>query len=220
MSDYDDANDLVRNLQVCSQEELWADWFVIAETAIDAQWSEIIWPRIRGADFAATVEIGPGGGRNSERLKDIASRLYLVDLNEYALARCRQRFSAYKGPCDIRYVKTNGVSLPGIPDASVTFVYSWDSMVHCDKTVMELYMAEFARVMKPGAQGFIHHTNYGARDDVLDMDRAPHFRSNMSKVEFARQAAKHGLIVTRQDLLDWAEEASLDCLSHFQKPLQ
>jgi len=212
------VSDLDRNIQVCSQQNLWADWFVKAEPAINAQWADIIWPIIHGADFTTTVEIGPGGGRNSERLKEVASLLFLVDLNDYALATCRERFKAFKGRCDIRYVKTDGVSLPGISDASVTFVYSWDSMVHCDKTVIEKYMEEFARVMKPGAKGFIHHTDYGARDVVQDIDSAPHFRSNMSKGEFARQAAKYGLLVTRQDLLDWADEPSLDCISQFQKP--
>ena len=218
MSHSDGVIDLERNLEVCSQDDLWADWFIVAETAIDAQWSDIIWPRIDGADFTSTVEIGPGGGRNSERLKDVASKLHLVDLNEYALSRCRARFKDYRGPCDIRFVKTDGVSLPGIPDGSVTFVYSWDSMVHCDRTVMERYMEEFARVMKPGARGFIHHSNYGASDVVLPMDRAPHFRSNMSKAEFARQAAKYGLLVPRQELLDWVDDPSLDCISYFEKP--
>jgi ubiquinone/menaquinone biosynthesis C-methylase UbiE len=218
MTLHDESQDLVRNIEVCSQPDLWLDWFAEAEAAIDAQWTKTIWPRIRGADFTTTVEIGPGAGRNSERLKDVASTLYLVDLNEYALARCRARFEAYRGPCDLRYVKTDGMSLPGIPDGSVTFVYSWDSMVHCDKTVMERYMKEFARVMKPGAKGFIHHANYGAREIVLDMGRAPHFRSNMSKHEFVRQATRHGLHVSRQDLLDWVEETSLDCISHFTKP--
>jgi ubiquinone/menaquinone biosynthesis C-methylase UbiE len=212
-----DGGDLARNLQVCSQPELWAEWFVFAEPFIAAQWTDTIWPRIEGSDFTTTVEVGPGGGRNSQRLKDVASTLYLVDLNEYALARCRARFQSDESGCDIRYVKTDGISLPGIPDSSVSFVYSWDSMVHCDRSVMARYMREFARVMKPGATGFVHHSNYAARDKVLSIDDAPHFRSNMSKADFARQAAQHGLVVTRQDLLDWVDEPALDCLSQFRK---
>jgi len=219
MSITDDAAALEDNLRACSQQDLWADWFIQAESFMDAQWADTIWPRIQGVDFTTTVEIGPGGGRNSERLKDLASTLYLVDLNEYALETCRKRFATYGGACDIKYIKTDGVSLPGIEDASVSFVYSWDSMVHFDRTVMDRYVAEFARVMKPGARGFVHHSNYGARDVVLGIGEAPHFRSNMSKVDFALQANRHGLLVPCQELVDWVDDRALDCISFFYKPV-
>ena len=55
------------------------------------------------------------------------------------------------------------------------------------------------------------------REQQGDIDAAPHFRSNMSMGEFQRQAAKYGLAVPCQNLLDWVDEPSLDCLSLIEK---
>lgn len=53
-------------------------------------------------------------------------------------------------------------SPPFIDSGSISFVYSFDSMVHFDKSIIRAYLVEFARVMRGGATGFLHHSNYGA----------------------------------------------------------
>ena len=185
---------------------------------MDAVWAEAVWPNIEGNDFTTTVEIVPGAGRNSEKLKDLAETLYMVDLNEYALEKCRARFAAYKGPCDIQIIKTDGTTLPGVPDRCATFVYSWDSMVHFDRAVIREYLKECARVMKPSATGFIHHSNYGTLNpEAGQIEDAPHLRSNQSKDNFARQAREAGLEIVSQSVFNWGDVKDLDCISLFKK---
>ena len=213
-----EVENLADNLTTCSQNDKWSAWFEEAELTMDAVWAEAIWPNIQGKDFTTTVEIAPGAGRNSERLKDIAKTLYMVDLNEYALEKCRARFKDYDGPCDIHIIKTDGTSLPGVPDKSATFVYSWDSMVHFDRAVIGEYLKECARVMKSGATGFIHHSNYGSLNpNAGAIEQAPHLRSNQSRENFAKQAQDAGLEVVHQNVFDWGAEKDLDCVTLFRK---
>ncbi|MEM9383178.1 MAG: class I SAM-dependent methyltransferase [Planctomycetota bacterium] len=210
--------ELADNLEICSTPDRWAEWFEEAEASALAQWDSAHWPRLWNTDMTTTLELAPGAGRNAERLKEYARTLYLVDLNDYALDRCRARFADYAGPCDIRYVKTDGTSLPGIEDESVTCVFSWDSMVHMDRTVVGQYLVEFARVMKPGARGVIHHSNHGARSDEADIQKNPHMRSNESAEHFLAQAEAAGLEMLEQLVFEWDTYEDLDCISEFRKP--
>lgn len=213
-----DAAGLARNLETCAKPELWARWFDEAEASMQSQWNDPIWPLIRRADFASTLEIAPGAGRNSVRLAEHAGVLHLVDLNRYALDRCRERFRGYTGPCDVRYHENDGTSLSFLPDASVSLVYSWDSMVHFERAVVARYVAEFARVMRPGAWGFVHHSNYGTQSEDPDIERAPHLRSNLTARLFGEYCAASGLERTRFLVFDWGGVADTDCISLFFKP--
>jgi SAM-dependent methyltransferase len=213
-----DARDLERNLETCSKPELWKDWFEEAEASMAAQWKDPIWPLIRRADFSSTLEIAPGAGRNSARLKEHAASLHLVDLNGYALERCRERFRDHKGPCAIHYHQNDGRSLAFLADGSVSLVYSWDSMVHFERTVVQRYVQEFARVMRPGAWGFVHHSNYGTTSADPDIERAPHMRSNLTAELFGQYCRENGLLRTHFLVFDWGGTAASDCISLFLKP--
>ena len=213
-----DPRDLERNLETCSRPELWKDWFEQAEASMAAQWKDPIWPLIRRADFTTTLEIAPGAGRNSARLKEHARTLHLVDLNAYALERCRERFREHKGPCAIHYHQNDGRSLAFLADGSVSLVYSWDSMVHFERTVVQRYVQEFARVMRPGAWGFVHHSNYGATSADPDIEHAPHMRSNLTAELFGQYCSENGLIRTHFLVFDWGGVARTDCISLFLKP--
>jgi SAM-dependent methyltransferase len=210
--------DLERNLETCSRPELWKDWFDEAESAMEAQWRDPIWPLIRRADFQSVLELAPGAGRNSARLKEHAGTLHLVDLNRYALERCRERFRDHAGPCRIEYHENDGQSLACLPDASISLVYSWDSMVHFERTVVERYVREFARVMRPGAWGFVHHSNHGAQSDDPDIEHAPHLRSNLSSELFGEYCRASGLWRTHALVFDWGGAKESDCISLLLKP--
>ena len=109
------------------------------------------------------------------------------------------------------------MSLVGIPDGSVTMIYSWDSMVHFDKEVVKLYTKEFARVLAPGGKGFVHHSNYGHISQSSDWLSHPHNRSNMTNELFALYVRDNGMEIVSQELLDWGLK-DLDCISVFRKP--
>lgn len=115
------------------------------------------------------------------------------------------------------YLKNDGYSLKGIGDYSVSLIYSFDSMVHFDNEVVQNYLKEIYRVLKPGSRGFIHHSNYVGNPGGNFMEN-PHCRNFMSKELFAHYCIRAGMNIIEQKPLDW-ELPALDCLTVFEKPL-
>ncbi len=202
---------IVNKLQ-CSQKGLWNDYFQNAERDIDAQWKEIIWPLIREFDFTAVLELAPGAGRNTEKLCSLSKKIYAVDYNEYALDRCRKRLGESFQGCEIIYCCNNGSDLRMIPDKGISAVYSWDAMVHFDKSIIADYIAEFARILGPGGRGFIHHSDLGEKANK-SIRRNPMGRSNASREFVAAECARNGLAVALQKDLPWGDIC--DCVTIF-----
>ena len=202
------------NKKYCSVDGLWSDYFDEAEANIEKEWDEIIWPIIRDFDFDTVLELAPGAGRNTEKLARHARVIYAVDLNEYALEKCRKRFEDHSGRCEFHFLRNTGDRLEMIADGSISAVYSWDSAVHFEKGVIRRYVKEFARVLKPNGQGFVHHSNLGpsASPDIM---LNPGRRSNMSKELFGSYCRESGLEVVAQIDVPWAE--TMDCGSVFRK---
>lgn len=122
-----------------------------------AQWHGDIFQRIKNFLPAKNVlEIAPGYGRWTQFLLHLAEKLTLVDLAENCIDACKERFQAYN---HIEYHVNNGKSLPMIPDNSIDFIFSFDSLVHAATDAMEGYIKEFSRVLKPEGFAFIHHSN-------------------------------------------------------------
>lgn len=202
------------NLRQCGEEDLWDEYFERAEADMNAQWSEIIFPLIRDFDFETVLELAPGKGRNTEKLSALATRIYAVDYNKSALEQCRHRLGENFGGCQISYHANSGTDLAVIPDDSITAIYCWDAAVHFDKEVIADYVAEFARVLRAGGKGFVHHSNLGGRA-AKDIKKNPHWRSNMSKEIFAELCRRNNLSVLSQTDIAWGEIN--DCASIFIK---
>ncbi len=167
------------NLLQCTHESLWSDWFESAESSIDQQWAEHIWPLVSLFDFSKVLELSPGGGRNTARLCEVAGSIIAVDLNQYALDKCYEKLGEIHLGCTISYQKNNGVDLRMIPNESVTAVYCWDSAVHFEKTILDSYIHEFSRVLTSGGRGFLNHSTLGETAH-RDIKRNPGWRSNAS----------------------------------------
>jgi SAM-dependent methyltransferase len=127
--------------------------------------TELLWygtllPRLHAFLPADTIlELGPGHGRWTQHLKEVANRLVLVDLAEACIAACRERFGA---DGSISYHVNDGKSLDMVPDRSIDLVFSFDSLVHAEADVLEAYLSQLARKLTPDGVGFIHHSNMGA----------------------------------------------------------
>ena len=145
----------------------------------------VLLPNLAGR--RAVLEIGPGGGRWSEVLQREADRLVLVDVSERVLDLCRERFDTAK---NVDYVLTGGASLPGVADASLDFVWSFDAFVHIAPLDIASYLSEIARVLEPGGRAVIHHSGR--------FQRGPGWRSPMTGALFARLAAERGMRATQQ----------------------
>jgi SAM-dependent methyltransferase len=140
----------------------------------------------------AVVEIGPGAGRWSEVLFERASRLVVVDVSERPLELCRERFGAGG---NVEYVLSSGSDMPGVADASVDAVWSFDVFVHVAPRDQAGYLSEVARVLAPGGVAVIHHSD--GRNRGLHPSRQG-WRAPMSRGLFAALGAGRGLRVESQ----------------------
>jgi SAM-dependent methyltransferase len=138
------------------------------------------------------LEIGPGAGRWTEKLRELAGRLILADLSQTCLDLCRERLG--DDPA-VEYVLTDGRSLPEIGDGSVDFIWAYDVFIHINPTDTDRYLSEFARVMKAGGYASIHHAGTYASAEVARQK----FRSHMDAGFFDYLARKNRLEVVRQD---------------------
>jgi SAM-dependent methyltransferase len=194
-----------------------------------AQWFGAILPRIQECLPTGTIlEIAPGFGRWTHYLKDYCQELWAVDRSSECIEACRQRFAAEP---HVHCCLNDGRSLPMIPDASVDFVFSFDSFVHPDREIIEAYLCELGTKLKPGGKGFIHHSNFGEYANSLRerlpeglakpliklkiLDWAHHRNPSMSAELFRALCAEHGLHCVSQELVNWRGRRLIDCLSFF-----
>lgn len=100
------------------------------------------------------LEIGPGGGRWT-RYMTKAKTIYAVDYHQELLDELLQNF----GAANIVPIKNNGDDLPHVPDDSIDFVFSFGTFVHLNMPIIEAYLKELPRVLKPTASVFIQYSD-------------------------------------------------------------
>lgn len=208
-------------LQCAHTHDVSKGYFLDAEAVIAWQWDQVIYPLIRELDFTTVLDLACGHGRNTEFLRQHSREIHLVDINASCIAACRERFGDEKDGTRFHYHVTDGNNLRMLPEASLSLVYTWDSMVHFDKLIVRDYVQEIARVLQPGGSAFLHHSNYGAVAPHSDWASNPGTRSDMSAVLMQDYAAAAGLTVLRQELQGRAEGwgiDELDCASILRKP--
>ena len=96
------------NLLQCTHESLWSDWFECAESSIDRQWSEQMWPVISHFNSSKMLELSPRDGRNTGRLCKVANSITAVDCNQSALDKCYKTLGNLHLGRTISYQKNNG----------------------------------------------------------------------------------------------------------------
>ncbi|MDG3041598.1 class I SAM-dependent methyltransferase [Roseicyclus marinus] len=94
------------------------------------------------------------------------------------------------------------MSLGNVQDGNVSFVFCFDPMIHFDSDVVRSYLAEFHRVMKPGAFAFLHYSNLTGIPGG-DFQRNAHAWIFMLVQLFSHYAQKEGLQVVKQKTIDW-----------------
>jgi 2-polyprenyl-3-methyl-5-hydroxy-6-metoxy-1,4-benzoquinol methylase len=191
----------------------------------EAQWVGAILPRIHAFLPTATIlEIAPGFGRWTNYLRTYCDRLIVVDLSEKCIKACQQRFAT---DSHIEYHINDGKSLAMIPDHSIDFVFSFDSLVHAEADVMESYLSQLATKLKPNGVGFIHHSNLGKYQQALSIiEQIPsemraevvnsvllaptHWRAaSMTAELFAAYCDRSNLQCIGQELVNWGNEGLL-----------
>lgn len=183
----------------------------------EIQWSTVIRPRIAGGLPArSVVEIAPGHGRWTHFLLDQCDSYIGFDLAERCTVHCRTRFADVCARRPVRFETNDGASLPGIADASVDFIFSFDSLVHVEQPTIEAYLRAIARALRPGGRAFLHHSNYSAVQEIAVWD---HERGKTQSAAAVRAAAEAlGLHVLVQEPVSWGGDVMIDCFTSVAKP--
>lgn len=200
----------------------WADtpYYNSVENAARGQWKSIIQPFLGqfNPDYDVVLELAVGHGRMTSILLEHTDNLIGVDVLQENIDFCQDRFGDLP---NLTLVRNDGVTLDAVADASVSFVFCFDSMIHFDSDVVRNYLSEFYRIMKPGGLGFLHHSNL-SKNPGGNFQKNAHARNFMSEALFRHYAAKEGLNVVKSQVIDWGQGEKrvekLDCLSLIQRP--
>jgi len=203
----------LKTIAQCRDAHAEGNYYRDAEPYMRMQWDGVIWPIIQNLQHV--LELAPGHGRNTEFLRRLATSITLVDVNSNCIDACRERFGDRVEGCQFRYFVTAGDSLAMVDSESQTLVYSFDSMVHFDSSVVKAYVHEIARVLRPGGSAFLHHSNYGTVAPNSDWAHNPGNRSDMTAERMRAFASEAGLEVTFQRLSGLADGWGLEELDAF-----
>lgn len=181
------------------------------------QWQGAILPRI--APFLpceSALEIACGHGRWSQHLRPYCRKLTLVDLVEAGVSACRERFA---GDRRVECFQNDGRTLPMAADASLDFVFSFDSLVHCELPEIESYLGEIARTLRFHGAAFLHHSNFGA---VLAATPGTHNKfwraESVSADAVVEGCRKVGLACVSQEIINWGGLRACDTFSIVTRP--
>ena len=191
--------DIEDNRAIWSQEWDWSqngDEWSAPWGGTDALWHGALLPRIHAwvPTGGTILEIAPGYGRWTQYLKDLCSRLVVVDLTEGCIDACRVRFAESD---NIDYHVNDGRSLDMVEDGSIDFAFSFDSLVHAEAEVIEAYVEQLARKLKPDGVGFIHHSNIGVHKRLARI-------SKKAPGRLMRPLVNRGLLI---DVYAWRAES-------------
>ena len=142
--------------------------------------------RVQLAPGTTVLEIGPGAGRWTEPLLEMAAHLVVVDLSDRCIEVCQERFA--DAP-NIEFHVNDGRTLAALASDSIDGVWSFDVFVHIAPPDIDSYLAEIHRVMRKGGRAVIHH----ARDGHEHFEAEAGWRSGMTAAMFAEMLRKHGL---------------------------
>jgi SAM-dependent methyltransferase len=228
---------------VAEQQRLWGetyDWHQAGDEwsaawgSVEMQWYATLLPRLHAHLPAKTIlEIAPGFGRWTQFLQPLCERLIVVDLSERCIDACQKRFAHVN---NIAYHVNDGRSLDFVPDRSIDFVFSFDSLVHADEDAIGSYLRALSRKLTPNGVAFIHHSNLAAHPNFLRILAACPYRlksllgqiglgqrmnqhgrdTKMSAAKFEELAQAANLSIISQELINWAGPGLLiDCISVF-----
>jgi SAM-dependent methyltransferase len=215
--------------------EEWSEQF----GGTEALWWFILYPRIhRFLPTDRILEIAPGYGRWTRYLKGYCRSLVGVDLSAKCVEHCTLRFSADP---NVKLYMNDGRSLSMVENESVDFVFSFDSLVHAEKEVIENYLLQIAAKLRPDGAAFIHHSNLGSYagrirllqyygrlpsffrhyfltethiEDLLSINAGGWRASSMTAGLFREYCTQAGLKCVSQELFSWFKgECLIDAIS-------
>jgi len=160
-------------------------------------WNKYIFDDIKEFRNKKILEIAPGHGRLTQFLSILASELLVVDLNENCIKKTKKKLGHHV----LGYFVNNGNDLPNIKNNSQDLVFSFDSFVHIHENVINDYLGEIYRVLKPGGKGYIHHSWLLGGEDLSFLNYAG--RSRMTPDVFKYLVEKHNMKIVEQKTINF-----------------
>jgi Methyltransferase domain len=177
----------------------------------EPQWFGSLFPRLhRFLPANAILEIAPGFGRWTRFLLPTCGSYVGVDLSAECVAGCRSRFQDAK---HARFVQNDGMSLRGVTDDYFDLIFSFDSLVHVEKDVIESYIPQILRKLTLNGVAFLHHSNLAALPPEAEKAGARgHSVSGDIVADIVKQAGGKVLVKER---INWGAPhlGLLDCLT-------
>lgn len=138
------------------------------------------------------LEIGAGGGRWTQFLLP-ADQIIVVEITPeffgYLEARFGRRFELYQ---------TRGDELEGIQTGRVDYAFSFGTFVHTPPSVLEAYLQELFRVVRPGGLAVVQYADKSKAAARLSGPQDSGF-ADLNADKFASMAKASGFIVRTQD---------------------
>ena len=183
-----------------NDESMWSqgghEWSQAFGTTEDL-WNKYIFDDIKEFRGKKILEIAPGHGRMTQFLSILASELLVVDLNENCIKITKEKLGHHV----LGYFVNSGNDLPKIRDNSQDLVFSFDSFVHMHQNVIDDYIGEIHRVLKPGGKSFIHHSWLLGGEDLSFLNYAG--RARMTPEVFKSIVEKHNMNVIEQRTINF-----------------
>jgi SAM-dependent methyltransferase len=202
-----------------NNESMWTDggheWSKSFGTT-ENLWNKYIFDDIKEFRGKKILEIAPGHGRITQFLSILASELLVVDLNETCIKKTKEKLEHHV----LGYFVNNGNDLPQIRDNSQDLVFSFDSFVHIHKNVIDDYIGEIYRVLKPGGKSYIHHSWLMGGQDNSFLNFAG--RASMTPDIFRGLVKKHNMKIVEQKTIKFeplGEWDGTDSITIFEKPI-
>jgi SAM-dependent methyltransferase len=174
-------------------------------------------------DVTRCAELACGHGRHAEQLLRLKPQhvqmLYCLDVIQNNIDVTSRRLAPFPR---VRCMLSNGKDFQPIATGELTAIYCYDAMVHFSPDIVESYLADAYRALRPGGRALLHHSNLDAPQTGQRPDshygRNPHARNHMTLALFSALAASAGLRILETRARQWGEIADLDRLSLLERP--
>lgn len=192
----------------------------------DRLWISSIRPRLkRWLPADSLLEIAPGFGRLSGYLMQDCHHYIGVDISPSCVAHCQGKFP------QANFFTNDGKTLPMLEADSIHLAFSFFSLIHADLDIMQSYLCELARVLKPQGAAFLHHSNLACHQAYFRrLDSLPRWLAKLlgkaSLVDLpqwrdprvdaklvAKLAEQAGLAVVTQETINFGSRRTIDCFT-------
>lgn len=212
-----DDNTLEASVKLVGQPWEHSDYYAEAEKWLFMFWNETTLYKqwFDCLDLSTTLELACGHGRHAQQAVSQVGKLILMDIFDNHLSVCQKRLQNHS---HVSYLKGDGYSFRPVESASVTAIYCYDAMVHFSPDIVNSYLIDGARILKPQGMMLLHHSNYDTQGNNQHYGLNPHARNHMTYALFSSFAKQAGLNIISSMSTRWGEVEDLDRLTLLQKP--